>query len=135
MGDLGHPSAADLLRPLAGERQVLLQTRKHDGAVVGTPVSLAVEDDHAFFRTWSTSGKAKRLRNYSNVAFAPCARNGRVDGEWLYGRATLLSGDDDRHARALIERKHPIFQRLLVRTAHRLRGYQTQHYRIDEVHA
>jgi uncharacterized protein len=125
----------DLLTPLAGESQVLLNTRKRDGTWVGTPVNLAVEGDHAFFRTWSTSGKAKRLHNSSGVEVAPCTRRGRVTGPWISGRARWVTGATERHARTLIEAKHPILQRLFVRGWHRLRGLRTEHYLVDDVRA
>ena len=132
---MNDSSAAALLAPLADEQRVLLRTRKRDGTWVPTPVHLAVEGDHAFFRTYHTSGKAKRLRNFPDVEVAPCDARGRPTGPVLHARATLLSGDRDRHARTLIEGKHPILQRLGVRTIHRLRGQTTQHYEVTEIHA
>jgi hypothetical protein len=44
------------------QKTVLLTTYKRDGSGVGTPVNLAVEGEHAFFRTYDRSWKAKRLR-------------------------------------------------------------------------
>ncbi len=42
---------------------VLLTTYRRDGTPVGTAVNLAVDGDRAFFRTWDTTGKMKRIRN------------------------------------------------------------------------
>lgn len=109
---------------------MLLSTRKRDGTWVRTPVHLAVEGDHAFFRTYGESGKAKRLRNFSEVEVGPCNARGRPTGDAVPARATLLSGERDRHARELIERKHPILQRWGVRTIHRLQRRHTQHYEL-----
>src|SRR3954453_9238699 len=87
---------------LARHHDMALQTRKRDGTWVTTPVNPVVEEDHVFFRTWHTSGKAKRLRNFPDVRFAPATARGRPTGPWLQGRAALLDGDDAAHAAALI---------------------------------
>jgi uncharacterized protein len=50
------------------QRTVLLTTRKRDGTTVGTPVNIALgSDGRAYFRTWSATGKAKRIRNFPQV--------------------------------------------------------------------
>jgi hypothetical protein len=55
------------------QRTMLLTTRKRDGTTVGTPVNVAVGwDGRAYFRTWSETGKVKRMRNYPQVWIAPC---------------------------------------------------------------
>jgi PPOX class probable F420-dependent enzyme len=112
-----------------------LQTRKRDGSWVTTPVNPLVEDDHVFFRTWHTSGKAKRLRNFTEVRFAPSTARGRPTGSWMRGQATLLDGDDSDHAAALINRRYPLLQGVAVRLFHRLRRYRTLHYRISDISA
>jgi uncharacterized protein len=123
-----------LLAPLARQHDMALQTRKRDGSWVTTPVNPLVEDDHVFFRTWSTSGKAKRLGNFPEVRFAPSTSRGRPTGAWLHGRASLLDGDGARHAAGLINRRYPLLQGVAVRLYHRLRGLRTLHYRIDDIH-
>src|SRR3954453_18851569 len=86
-------TAASPLATLAGHHDMALETRKRDGTWIATPVNPLVEDDHVFFRTWRTSGKAKRLRNFADVRFAPSTARGRPTGDWLQGRATLLDGE------------------------------------------
>jgi uncharacterized protein len=110
-----------------------LQTRKRDGSWVTTPVNPLVEGDHVYFRTWHTSGKAKRLGNFADVRFAPSTARGRPTGSWMRGRATLLEGDDAAHAAALINRRYPLLQGVAVRLFHRLRRYHTLHYRISDI--
>ncbi|WP_205543947.1 hypothetical protein [Rubrobacter indicoceani] len=61
---------------LAEETTVLLTTFRRDG----TPVNLAVEGDRAFFRTWSTAGKTKRIRNNPGVEVAPSTLRGKPAG-------------------------------------------------------
>lgn len=121
------------LASLARHHDMSLQTRKRDGTWVATPVNPLVEDDHVFFRTWDTSGKAKRLRNFSEVLFAPSTARGRPTGPWLRGRAALLDGQDAAHAAALINRRYPVLQGVAVRLYHRLRRYRTLHYRISDI--
>jgi PPOX class probable F420-dependent enzyme len=112
---------------------MLLGTRKRDGSWVDTPVNPIVEDDHVFFRTWSNSGKAKRLRNFSEVRFAPSTARGRATGRMLTGRATRLRDEDARHAASLINRRYPLLQGLGVRVFHRLMRYRTLHYVINDI--
>lgn len=128
-------AAVGLLAPLAGERQVLLKTCKRDGTWVGTPVSLAVEGDHAYFRTWHSSGKAKRLRNSPVVEIAPCNRRGEQTGPSIFGIAELLTDGEEFHARSLITRRHPLLQGLIVPITHRIRRVHTQHYVVHEITA
>jgi len=118
---------------LQGHHDMVLETRKRDGSWVATPVNPLVEDDHVFFRTWHTSGKAKRLRNFAEVRFAPSSASGRPTGPWLRGHATLLDDEGSAHAAALINRRYPVLQGVAVRLYHRLRRYHTLHYRIDDV--
>jgi uncharacterized protein len=55
------------------QRTVLLTTRKRDGTTVSTPVHIALgPDGRAYFRTWSSAGKAKRMRNFPQAWIAPC---------------------------------------------------------------
>jgi len=120
------------LTELGKSHDMLLQTRKRDGSWVATPVNLLVEGDHVFFRTWSTSGKARRLRNFDEVQVAPSTRGGRPTGPTLRGRATRLSGEAADHAAQLINRRYPLLQGVAVRLYHRLRRLRTQHYVITD---
>ncbi len=115
---------------LGAGRTVLLQTRKRDGSWVATPISLAVADGRAFFRTYDASGKAKRLRNFGEVTVAPCTVRGTATGPGVTGRAVLLEGAEADYARALLARKHPILHRWLVPFVHRRKGWTTLHYEL-----
>src|SRR3954467_905852 len=126
-------TSASPLALLASHHDMALETRKRDGTWIATTVNPLAEDDHVFFRTWDTSGKAKRLRNFPEVRFAPSTARGRPTGEWLRGRATLLDGEGAAHAAGLINRRYPLLQGVGVRLYHRLRGYRTLHYRISDI--
>jgi hypothetical protein len=120
------------LDELGRERYLLLETRKRDGSWVGTPVNVVVDGDHGYFKSYNASGKAKRLRNFPEVRVAPCTMRGRVTGERVEGRATLLGGDgaEAKRAEVLLARKHPLLQGRLVPAFHKRRGYTTMFYEL-----
>lgn len=110
---------------------VLLTTRRKDGRTVDTPVNVAVDEaGNGYFRTWSTAGKALRIRNYPEVRVAPCSRRGRAQGSDQPAIATLLSGPDEASASAELARRFPVIHGFLVPWLHRLRGYRTAYYRL-----
>ena len=115
------------LKPFVRQWAALLTTFRRDGTPVGTPVSIVVEDDRAYFRTWSTSGKMKRIRNNPEVEISPSTALGKPTGPEIRGRVRVLKDNEAKHAARLLSRKHPILHRLLVPMAHRLRGYETVH--------
>jgi PPOX class probable F420-dependent enzyme len=110
---------------------VLLSTRRRNGETVDTPVNVAVDEQgHGYFRTWSTAGKARRLRNFPGVRVAPCSVTGRPQGSDQPGIATLLDGPDIEVARALLGRRFPIMHGRLVPLLHRLQHRHTVYYRL-----
>lgn len=122
-GSRGLPSLLD-------SGTVLLKTRKRDGTWVGSPVSMVGAGDgkRAYFRTWSTTGKVKRMRNFPDVTAAPCRLTGKPTGPEVPGRARRLDGEEDQHARQLLAAKFPVLHRFLVPWYHRMRGLTTVHY-------
>lgn len=120
------PELAELRRQFAAR----LTTYKRDGTPVGTAVNIAVEGDHAYFRSYLQSWKARRLERNPAVEVAPSTFFGRPTGPALRGTARLLSGDEADHAARLIEKKHPVFQGVLVRLSHRVLRYTTLHYEV-----
>jgi PPOX class probable F420-dependent enzyme len=55
--------AKQVLEPFVRQWAVLLTTYKRDGTPVGTAVNIVVEGDHAYFRTWDTAWRFRRIRN------------------------------------------------------------------------
>jgi PPOX class probable F420-dependent enzyme len=123
--DTPMTTATDLLRRFADQPTILLTTFRRDGTPVGTPVSIAVEGDHGYIRTYASSGKFKRIRKNPRVEIAPSTFRGHVTGPAIRGEVRVLDGVEAEHARALIERKHAWLHGRLVPLAHRLTGKRT----------
>jgi PPOX class probable F420-dependent enzyme len=113
---------------------VLLTTRRRDGSTVDTPVNVAVDEQgRGYLRTWSTSGKAKRLRNFPGVRVAPCSVNGRPQGSDQPALASRLSGPDEALAARVLAGRFRLIHGLLVPLAHRLLRHRTVYYRLEPV--
>jgi PPOX class probable F420-dependent enzyme len=126
---------ATTLDALANAHDMLLETRRRDGSWVPTPVNPLVSGDRVLFRTWDTSGKAKRLRNFPDVRLAPSTARGTPTGSTLTGRARLLTGHSAVEAARRINRRYPLLQGVAVRLLHRLTRRRTQHYEITHLAA
>jgi PPOX class probable F420-dependent enzyme len=85
--------------PLRGAGTALLTTFRRNGQAVATPVGLAVHDGNAYFVTWSTTGKVKRLARNPAVLLAPSTRQGRPTGPVIPGAARRLEGAEREAAR------------------------------------
>jgi PPOX class probable F420-dependent enzyme len=83
-----------------------LKTFRKTGEGVKTPVWFAEADGALYVTTLSTTGKAKRIRSIPRVRIVPCDRRGKVEGDWVEGRATLLTGDDAEKANRLLDQKY-----------------------------
>ena len=66
--------------PISRAKYVRLTTFRRDGTPVPTAVHIVVDGDTALFRTWNTTGKAKRLRHTPAVLVAPSTMRGRPRG-------------------------------------------------------
>jgi uncharacterized protein len=120
------------LEPVRNARTVMLTTYKKDGTPVGTPVSIAFDGPHAYFRSYDKAWKARRLRRNTNVDVAACTFRGKVTGQHVRATATLLDAEQAKVAARALARSHPLLQGIVVPLMHRLRRYQTLHY---ELHA
>ena len=121
------------LQPFVHQQTILLHTRKRDGSWVGTPVSIAVQADRAYIRTYAEAGKTKRLRNFPEVQFSPATFRGMPTGPTVHARARLLAGNEAGIAARLLRRKYPLLHGFLVPLAHRLMRTSTLHYELSDV--
>jgi PPOX class probable F420-dependent enzyme len=115
------------LQDFAQQRTALLTTYRRDGRPVGTPVHIAVDGDRAFFRTWDTAWKFKRLRRNPRVTVAPSTVRGTPTGPATTARARILDGQEATEAARALSRKYPILHGVLIPRLHRLRGNRTMH--------
>lgn len=123
-------TAEQRLDAFTDQRTALLTTYKRDGTPIGTPVSIVVHDGHAYFRTWHTAWKVRRLRNNSEVELAPSTFKGTPIGPAVRGTARLLSEEEARPIRRLLARKYPLLQRLVVPLGHKIKRVRTLHYEV-----
>jgi PPOX class probable F420-dependent enzyme len=120
----------DRLARFRDQRTVLLTTFRRNGEGVGTPVSMVVDGDHGYVRSWTTAGKAKRLRRDPHARIAPSTVRGRPTGDPIDAELRPARAEDVDRARELLRRKHPVMHGVLVPLAHRLKGYETVHYEV-----
>lgn len=125
-----HPAADGSLARLGHPKTVILETRKRDGTWVPTPLSLVIEGDHAYFRTYDASGKYKRLRNYPQVRLTPSTFRGKPTGPTVQAQARRLDGPAADHARSLLEARFPFLHGRLVPWTHRRKGWTTVYYEV-----
>jgi PPOX class probable F420-dependent enzyme len=132
IGEVGTATTPVLAR-FVRQKTVLVTTYRRDGRPVGTPVSIAVDGDHAYIRSFEAAGKTRRIRNNPSVAVAPSTARGRVTGPAVLVTARRLDGAEARHAARLLAGKQPFLQGLLVPLAHRLgraRTGKTVHFQL-----
>lgn len=115
---------------LTGQKNVVVTTYKRDGTGIPTAVNVVVDGDHAYFRTWATSGKAKRLRRDPRVLIAPSTGRGKPTGPAVSATARLLSPEEEEPIRAALAKKYPMLQGRFVPLFHRLRHLDTVHYEL-----
>jgi|SRR5450432_2237326 len=68
-----------------------LATLRKSGVEVKTPVWFAAAQGKLYVFTAGSSGKVKRVRNFTRVRIAPCDFRGNVLGEWRDTNARIMS--------------------------------------------
>jgi PPOX class probable F420-dependent enzyme len=115
------------------QKTVLLTTFRKDGSPVGVPVSIAVDGERAFVRSFEKAAKVKRLRNNPMVEVAPATARGAPTGAPLTARARPVAGSEWEHAAHLLRRKHPLLHGVVVPASHHLLRWKlgrTVHYEL-----
>jgi PPOX class probable F420-dependent enzyme len=119
VGEVG-PATTPVLARLVRQKTVLVTTYRRDGRPVSTPVSLAVDGDHAYLRSFERAGKTPRMHNNPGVEVSPSTARGRPTGPAIQATARRLEGAEARRAARLLARKHPLLHGVLVPLTHRL---------------
>lgn len=99
---------------LGDARYIALETFRHSGQGVVTPVWVAGKNGKLYVITEADSWKVKRIRANSRVRLAPSDSRGNPTGDGLEGIATTLPQEDDEEPRRMIERKYGIQYKLFA---------------------
>jgi PPOX class probable F420-dependent enzyme len=131
-----EPAPAPAWAPLARQKTVALTTYRRDGTAVATPVSIAVDGDRAYVRSFERAGKTRRIRRDPTVTVTPSTARGTPTGPAIRATARRLAAPEDRHAARALRRKYPLLHGVLVPLAHRLgraRTGRTVHFELTGV--
>lgn len=112
-------ATAPALAPFVHQKTALLTTYRRNGRQGSSPLSVAVDGDHAYLRSFEASLKTKRMRRIREAELRPSTQRGRPTGGPLHGRVRELHGDEYRRAAKLLRRKHPFLHGLAVPLMHR----------------
>ncbi len=82
-------------------------------------MSIAVDGDHAYIRSFESALKTRRLRRDPTARIAPGTGRGRPTGPATGARVRLLDGPEARHAARLLAAKYPLLHGVAVPLAHR----------------
>jgi PPOX class probable F420-dependent enzyme len=102
------------------QKTIRLTTFRKDGTPGTSPVSIVVDGDHAYFRSFERAIKVRRMRRNPSVEFGPATMSGKATGDMQPGKVRLLDGVEAKKAARLLRRKYPLLHGVLVPTAHRL---------------
>jgi PPOX class probable F420-dependent enzyme len=123
--------AESLFAQFARQRTVMVTTYKRDGSGVPKPMSIAVDGERAYLRTFDKAWKVKRLARNPAAAVTACSFRGKLTGgPTVNASARLLEGAEDERASELINRKYPIFEGKVALGMFKLRGWKPVHYEL-----
>jgi PPOX class probable F420-dependent enzyme len=110
----------EALAPFVRQKTISLTTFRKDGTPGASPVSIVVDGDRAYFRSFERAIKVRRIRRNPTVEFGPATASGKPTGSTRPGSVRLLDGAEYRKARRLLRQKYPVLHGVLVPSAHRL---------------
>jgi PPOX class probable F420-dependent enzyme len=126
IGEVGS-TASQPLAPFVRQKTVLLTTYRRDGTPASAPVSIVVDGERAFLRSFEKAWKTRRLARNPEVVVTPSTMRGRPTGPGLPATMRRITGDEERTARTLLGRKYPILHGVVVPAMHRLGRSRTGH--------
>ncbi|MBU3707109.1 MAG: PPOX class F420-dependent oxidoreductase [Mycobacterium sp.] len=91
---------------------VLLTTFTKDGRPKPTPIWIARDGERALVITEKNSWKVKRIRNTPRVTLAVCDMRGKVKGETIEARATVLDESETETVYQAINQRYGIVGRV-----------------------
>src|ERR687885_2837610 len=107
-------SPSNWISTLSGNAYINLETYKRNGQPIATPVWFTIDHDNEmiYVITRTKTGKVKRLRNNSKVRIVPCGMRGQPKGEWLNGKATFATAEQQEIALKQRNKKYGLMVRL-----------------------
>ena len=99
-------SMSEKIEYLSDLKYINLETFRKNGDGVKTPVWFVTTNDQIYVITRESTGKVKRLAKNSQVNLAPCSFKGNIQGEWLSGTTSLVTGDEAKNAIKLRKKKY-----------------------------
>jgi PPOX class probable F420-dependent enzyme len=124
VGEVGT-AATPALAPFVHQKTVALTTYRKNGTPISTPVSIAVDGDRAYVRSFELAWKTRRIANNPEVTVAPSNIRGTATGPAIRATARRLYGAEASHARQALRHKYPFLHRVLVPSMHRLARSKT----------
>lgn len=112
------------LAPFVRQKTISLTTFRKDGTPGSSPVSIVVDGDLAYFRSFERAIKVRRIRRNPSVEFGPATASGKPTGPAQPGSVRLLDGAEYRKAGRLLRQKYPFLHGVLVPSAHRLMRFK-----------
>jgi PPOX class probable F420-dependent enzyme len=107
-------------------RYLSVTSFKRDGTGVATPVWFVFDGRRLFALTDLHSAKVRRIRHNPRVLVAPCGPSGKLRGEPVPARATVLTATADlERVQKLLMARYKVSYRLVMlfyRLGRRLRG-------------
>ncbi len=100
------------LDKLSKKKHINLETLRKNGAAVRTPVWFLIFNDMVYVVTRENTGKVKRIKNNQNVRIAPCNFSGKIEGDWILGKAKFVEGDEFQNAIKLRSKKYGLLAKL-----------------------
>jgi PPOX class probable F420-dependent enzyme len=119
LGAVGAATNSALV-PFVRQKTIRLTTFRKDGTPGSSPVSIVVEGDRAYFRSFERAVKVRRMRRNPTVEFCPATASGKPTGSTQSGSVRLLEGAEYLMAGRLLRVKYPFLHGVLVPSAHRL---------------
>ena len=100
------------LDKLHNKKYISLETLRKNGVSVRTPVWFVISNDIVYVVTRENTGKVKRVKNNQSVRIAPCNFSGKVDGDWIIGKAEFAAGNEFQNAIKLRNKKYGLLAKL-----------------------
>jgi PPOX class probable F420-dependent enzyme len=120
VGSAANPAWAPFVR----QKTIRLTTFRKDGRAGTSPVSIVVDGDHAYFRSFERAVKVRRIGRNPSVEFGPATMSGKPTGPMQPGRVRLLEGAEYQTAARLLRRKYPVLHGVVVPMSHRLMRFK-----------